>query len=260
MSESRRKGEKGRGIFREIFGEMPLPSKTGVFDPSYETYWEERESTGIISEPARRRARGILPFLSPGDSVLDLGCGTGETLEVIRQATGIEGTGLDISEKALSRVAEKGFRTISMDLTAEDALLRDVFDHILLFEVVEHITDAEAVLSKLKGRFRKNLFITTPNLGYIAHRLRMLFGRFPVTYMLDPREHVRYWTARDFKVWMSHLGYPRVRTFGLRGKPGFLKLYRAFPSLWASEVLYVVKPAGAAPGGSDGTQPPNRRP
>jgi len=244
LSESRRMGEKGRGVFREIFGEMPLPSKTGVFDTSYETYWEERENTGIIPEPARRRARGILPFISAGDTVLDIGCGTGETLEVIRQATGIEGTGMDISDRALSSVASKGFATLSIDLTAEGAYVPSVFDHIVMFEVIEHIADAETMLSKLQGRFRKNLFITTPNLGYIAHRLRMLFGRFPVTYMLDPREHVRYWTTRDFRVWLSWLGYTEVYVRGLRGKPASLRLYRAFPSLWASEVLYVVRPAG----------------
>lgn len=252
MSESRREGEKGRGVLREVFGEMPLPSTSRTFDTSYEAYWEEREATGVIPEPARRRARRVLPFLSPGDTVLDVGCGTGETLEVIREVSGIEGTGLDVSQKALSRVASKGFPTLSVDLTAEDACLPSVYDHIILFEVVEHIADAEAMLSKLKGCFRKTLFITTPNLGYVAHRLRMLFGRFPVTYMLDPREHVRYWTTRDFRVWLSWLGYSDVKILGLRGKPASLKLYRAFPSLWASEVLYVIKPSVIAREANDG--------
>lgn len=240
MSDSRKPGDRGRGILVEVLGDMPLPPKPTRFDPSYDQYWVDRTDAGVLAEPARRRARGVLPFMSDSDTVLDVGCGIGETLELLQKSCGIAATGLDISATALALVGQKGFRTLQLDLTQDGVELDGAWDHILLFEVAEHVVDVEVLLGKLAGRFRKGLYITTPNLGYLAHRLRMVFGRFPVTYITDPREHVRYWSIKDFRVWTEWLGFNRPSVLGLRGKSRFLA--RIWPSLWASEVLYVIRP------------------
>ncbi len=242
MADARRPGEKARGPLREVFGEMPLPEDLLEFDEDYEEYWRQRQRERVITEPARRRARGVERFINEGDSVLDVGCGTGETLEYLRKARGIRGTGLDISTTALESVSEMGFDVLRLDLTETDVILEGTWDHIILFEVAEHVVNAEMLLAKLRGHYRRGLYVTTPNLGYIAHRLRLLFGRFPVTYISDPREHVRYWTVRDFRYWAGKLGYPRPSVIGLRGKGG--PLPRKWPSLWASEVVYRMGTVG----------------
>jgi len=242
MSEAKKMGDKGRGIIKEVFGEIPLPSRCDAFDPSYEKYWENRISDDVYTKPARRRADGIKAFMEKDDTVLDIGCGTGETLETLRETHGINGTGLDISNTALKAVSSKGFRTLNLDLTRTDAELDSIYDHIILFEVAEHVINAETMMMNLKGKYRKGLYISTPNLGYIAHRLRLLFGRFPLTYIADPREHVRYWTVKDFITWSEWLGFSRPQVIGLRGKIKAFGLPAKWPSLWASEVVYRFTP------------------
>jgi len=221
-----------------------MPERQSGFDPSYDRYWEDRIGESVFTEPARRRARGILPYIAEGDTVLDVGCGTGETLELLRKERGAVGTGLDISEAALVHVAGKGFETVHADLTSPDVILEGRWDHVLLFEVVEHVVDAETLVGRLAGSFAKGLYVTTPNLGYVAHRLRMLFGRFPVTYISDPREHLRFWSVKDFRFWSRRIGLGDPETIGLRGKLGLMGLMRRWPSLLASEVLYRFGPPG----------------
>jgi methionine biosynthesis protein MetW len=242
MSESRKEGDKGRGVIQEVFGKMPLPSKCDTFDLKYEKYWENRISDDIYTKPARRRADGIMSFIDSEDTVLDIGCGTGETLENLRETHNVVGTGLDISSTALEAVSAKGFNTLSIDLTDTDAELNSVYDHIVLFEVAEHVINAETMMINLKGKYRKGLYVSTPNLGYIAHRLRLLFGRFPITYISDPREHVRYWTVKDFLEWSQWLGFKKPEVIGLRGKIKIFGLPARWPSLWASEVVYRFSP------------------
>lgn len=241
MADARVEGQKGRTSFQEIFGEMPIPEYIANRTMEYDNYWEDRRETGIITLPAKRRARGILPFVSQGDSVLDVGCGTGETLEVLREEKQIAGTGIDISDTALAEVSRKGFQIKNTDLSIPGSELEGEWDHIVMFEVAEHVVNTEIMMNNLKGRYRKGLYVSTPNLGYLAHRLRMLFGRFPVTYISDPREHVRFWSVKDFIHWSSVLGFDPPEVLGLRGKPGAFKLPARFPSLFASEVVYRFK-------------------
>lgn len=242
MSDPRIAGQKGRSAIQEVFGDMILPESVTDLTMDYDAYWEDRQDRGVITEPARRRARGILPYISDGDSVLDVGCGTGETLEVLRNERGIIGTGLDISTIALESVKGKGFNVMETDLSDPAIRLAGNWDHIVVFEVAEHVINTEIMMTKLKGRYTKGLYVSTPNLGYLAHRLRMMFGRFPVTYINDPREHVRYWSVKDFVFWSQRLGFPKPEVLGLRGKPKAFGLPSRLPAIFASEVVYRFKP------------------
>ena len=143
--------------------------------------------------------------------------------------------------EALEAVKNKGFDTVHQDLSRPGSPLDGSWDHIVMFEVAEHVLDTEVMMANLQGHYRKGLYISTPNLGYLAHRLRMLFGRFPVTYISDPREHVRFWSVKDFVHWSASLGFAKPQVLGLRGKPAVLGLPARFPSLFASEVVYRFK-------------------
>jgi len=95
----------------------------------------------------------VLPSLEPGDSILEIGPGTGFTSNYLR-SKGYRVTTLDIDDKK------------SPDIVANlvEYSFPDSYDHILAFEVFEHIPfdKFSAILPLLKKAFKKNLFLSVP--------------------------------------------------------------------------------------------------
>ena len=90
--------------------------------------------------------------LRPGDSVLDLGCGTGLTLPILAGAVGPTGrvVGVDLStdqlERARQRIIAAGFQNVSFVQTnAEELDLGQQFDGILSTYTHDIMTSALAV-------------------------------------------------------------------------------------------------------------------
>ncbi len=230
-------------LLRRFTREMPL----GGLDAPYDAYWRRRED-----DAAARADRAMRPWhrnaiaarlVPPGASVLDVGCGPGKLLEALRRLRpDLELHGVDISAEAVARARAKGFDAEVRDVAA-DPPERD-YDTICLMTVLEHIPDAEAVMRALIPRCRRQFLVAIPNLGFVEHRLRLaLFGRMPLTGVwYDVREHVRFWTVRDFRHWVRALG---LELAGIHATHGSW-LRRAMPSLLASQIVYDVRVPSAA--------------
>jgi ubiquinone/menaquinone biosynthesis C-methylase UbiE len=105
-----------------------------------------RLTTGVRREAVDRLR------LRPGDSVLDLGCGTGLTLPILAEAVGPTGrvVGVDLSteqlERARQRIIAAGFQNVSFVQTnAEELDLGEQFDGILSTYTHDIMTSALAV-------------------------------------------------------------------------------------------------------------------
>lgn len=88
----------------------------------------------------------------PGSRVLDAGCGWGVTMEVLERA-GYDAAGLDVCLGALEILdrARPDRRLIEADLTREFDLAQipSTFDAVLALDVIEHLDDDAAALSRL---------------------------------------------------------------------------------------------------------------
>src|SRR5688572_1899957 len=95
-----------------------------------------------------------------GERVLDLGCGYG-AYSLALQSEGRQCVGCDINIEYLKAAASAGLPVVAAQgsLPFPDKS----FDTVLLFEVIEHVPQIEALLGEAFRLARKNVLVTVPN-------------------------------------------------------------------------------------------------
>ena len=216
-------------LYNYIFGDFPPKLKK----MDYENYWKAKASFEFSL-----RYPVFAEVIEEGSSVLDIGCGNGATLKFLKEQKNVKGEGIDISQEAVKIARSKGLKAFVADISSPDFRITNEYDYIILSEVLEHVPNPEEIMEKVKGKFRKMLIVSIPNIGHYMHRLRLLFGRFPIQWVYHPGEHLRFWTVKDFKKWVNYLGF---RIVDICTFTGFLFLHKFMPNLLADSVIFLLK-------------------
>jgi O-antigen chain-terminating methyltransferase len=137
-------------------------------------------------EHVKALQRDYLPHFAGRREVLDIGCGRGEFLELMREA-GIPARGIDLSAECVAMCREKGLEAQTADLfTYLRALPEESLDGIFCAQVVEHLPPERLpqMIGLCASRLSRGgvLAVETPNPECLA-----IFSTY---FFLDPT-HVR---------------------------------------------------------------------
>ena len=198
----------------------------------YDDYWTNKKEIGGLTQ----ERQDILSKIESCSTVMDVGCGNGRALQYLKHA---KAKGIDFSKAAVEKARANGF----------DAEVADImeykyraYDYIVVFDVLEHIQNPELLLNNLKGKFRKSLIISVPNICFWSFRLRMLLGysptQVPIADYSHWGHHIRFWSLKDLEYWLKELGY-KIKEIYPQGTNDFLK--KTFPNLFATDFLMVLK-------------------
>lgn len=215
------------------------PDTARVGHTDYNAYWDEKfqQTAGTLSSWRERRAAVFTDIVSAGDRVLDIGVGDGALLAYMLARKDISVYGLDVSPKAVAFCESQGIPAALADANQPiTTYINAPFDYAIMSEIIEHMPEPETLLNDLRPHIRKALIVSVPNTGFYQHRLRLLFGRFPLQWVVTPGEHLRFWTYRDFRWWAGELGFS-VRAIPYEGTP---LLRDWWPALFASAFVYVL--------------------
>lgn len=128
---------------------------------------------------------------------MDIGCATGEYCEKLTML-GFKCVGIDINPDYIAKQSGKGIKTQVMD-AASLKFSDNAFDTALIFEVLEHVNDPDAILKEAKRVSSKNILITVPDCSdfFELKKMGLTYG-----HMLE-KDHIHFFTKKDLENLLS---------------------------------------------------------
>jgi len=212
-----------------------------IFNQQNKTDWHYETSQGL-----HLNYNIILDRIETGSKVLDLGCGAGELLKLLKEKKNIKCRGVEIDEDNVIRCIEKGLSVFQGDI---DEGLQDYqdksFDYVILNSTLQCTRRPDFVINEML-RAGKKAVISFPNFAYWKIRFYVFFmGRMPKSNMLPfewyDTPNIHLLTIKDFK------DFCKVRQIDILEeiymnkaavKKNFLLDFN--PNFFAEEAIFIV--------------------
>lgn len=149
--------------------------------------------------------RSYLKYFAKGDTVLDIGCGRGEFIELLTE-NGIKAKGVDINEGFVENCKDKNLDVEKMDVVEYLESLKDeTLNGIFISHVVEHLSFGELnyTIELCHKKLKQNgcIIIETPNTRTLAI--------FTNAFFVDP-SHTKPVHPETLKFLLEGLGFRNI--------------------------------------------------
>ncbi|MBL8029208.1 MAG: methionine biosynthesis protein MetW [Fibrobacteres bacterium] len=199
--------------------------------------------SNILNIPVSYRI--ISSIVPKGASVLDLGCGSGELLQILNKQ-GSRGRGVEKDENSVIECIKKGLSVFQGNIEEGLKEYPDLsYDYVILNETLQSVYNTELLLKEVL-RVGKKAVVGIPNFGHWRIRLFLgLTGRLPVTkaygYEWYNTPNIRLTTMKDFREICRKMDIKIVSEFPIAGRKelGILKSFQA--NLFAEHALFVIE-------------------
>ncbi len=184
----------------------------------------------------------IADIIEPGSKVLDLGCGDGALLSLLKEKKNCRGTGIEISPDEIFKCMERGVSVAQGSIDEDFDVYEDKrFDYVILNESLQQVLNIEKVLNGAL-RIGRKVIVGIPNFCNARARFQLFFmGKVPVTESLPYKwyntPNVRFLSLKDFCDFCAEKGV-RVEQASYLSKG---RKVRLFTNLMADSGIFVLK-------------------
>ncbi len=222
-------GRDGRAAQRvaELMASLARPSEAGAVPKGRRRLgyvWEQlseledADLKGAYHDHARKEL--LLLLERPPRRVLDVGCATGATGELIKTAwPESHVTGIELNRAAAARAVERidkvlGEKLEDIDFAAE-GITPGSIDTVLLADVLEHLYDPWDALLRIRPLLTEDaqVLVSLPNARNLWLLNELASGRFPYASegLLDIT-HIRWFTRAEMEKMLRETGYRVVKS------------------------------------------------
>lgn len=186
----------------------------------------------------------IAAHVPAGARVLDIGCGDGALLAVLRDTKGVAGRGIELSAANVAQAVARGLSVVQGDADTDLGDYPDeAFDFVILSDTLQAMRAPAAVLGELL-RIGRRAVVSFPNFAHWRVRASLAFGgRMPVTRTLPVAWHetsnIHLCTVDDFRALAAGLGLHIEQAEFLSGG----QHVRALANLRAERAMFVLRRA-----------------
>jgi methionine biosynthesis protein MetW len=190
----------------------------------------------------------VADMIEPGSRVLDVGCGDGDLLALLRDRRGVDGRGIELSREGVSRCLARGLPVIQGDADTDLAdYPDDAFDYVILSQTIQATRRPRVALEHLL-RIGRRAVVSFPNFGHWRIRLEIgLRGRMPVTenlpYSWYDTPNIHFCTIRDFVALCRETGAVMERAVALDagGRPVRVAMPWWVWNLFGEQAVFLLR-------------------
>jgi len=196
------------------------------------------------------RVRGDLALISSwiksNSKVLDLGCGDGNLLKLLKKEKNIQGYGVDSDITKIKSSLDNNINVLHLDLDNDLSQFdTNSFDYVVLAQSLQEIKRPKNLIKEML-RIGDEIIVSFPNMGHWSSRIQLFFkGMMPITKNLpfkwDETPNIHLCTIKDFIEFCNENNFKIIKQLITDENQKHNVLTKIFPNFFGKVATYRIR-------------------